>query len=61
MRRAGPLIVAALVLALVDVVFVTRHVISPIYLADAAVETVLVAAWAWAALRREADRENARG
>lgn len=39
----------ALVLALVDIVFVARDVISPIYLADAAVELPLALAWAWAA------------
>ena len=38
----------ALVLALVDIVFVIRDVISPIYLADAALELPLAAAWAWA-------------
>ncbi len=39
----------ALVLALVDIVFVIREVISPIYLADAAVELPLALAWAWTA------------
>ncbi len=36
---------ASLVLAVVDVVFVTRGVIPPIYLADAAVELLIVAGW----------------
>lgn len=40
---------AALALAAIDVVFVTRGVISPVYLADAAVEGILVGWWgvAW--------------
>lgn len=33
------------VLATVDIVFVTRDVIPPIYLADAVVELLIVAAW----------------
>jgi hypothetical protein len=35
----------AAVLAVVDVVFVTREVIAPIYLADAVVESGIVVAW----------------
>jgi len=38
----------ALVLALVDIVFVSRRIIPPVYLADAAVELPLVLAWIWA-------------
>lgn len=34
------------VLAAVDVVFVTRGVIAPIYLADAVAEGALIAGWA---------------
>lgn len=34
-------------LAAIDLVFVTRGTISPIYLADAAVEIPLALAWAW--------------
>jgi hypothetical protein len=38
-------------LAAIDVVYVAREVIPPIYLADAAVEAVFVVAWVWAAAR----------
>jgi hypothetical protein len=48
----------ALSLAAVDVVFVARTVIPPIYLADAAGEVVIAAAW-WAAARL--DRREAAG
>lgn len=41
---------AALGLTGIDVVFVVRNVIPPIYLADAAAELVLVAAWTLAAM-----------
>ena len=45
---------AALALAAIDVVFVSRGVIPPVYLADAAAEAVLSVAWAgaWFARRR---------
>jgi hypothetical protein len=36
---------SALVLMLVDVIYVTRRVIPPVYLADAAAEAVLLVAW----------------
>lgn len=51
---------AAFVLAAVDVIFVHRRVIPPIYLADAAAETLLVAAWlaVSAARRRASNRLN---
>ena len=44
----------AAALAAVDIVFVTRNVISPIYLADAAVEIPLTVAWllGWGTLGR---------
>jgi hypothetical protein len=42
---------AALALGLVDVVFVAREVIPPIYLADAAPEAVFVLWWAAVAVR----------
>ncbi len=42
----------AAVLAAVDVVFVGRGTIPPVYLADAAVETLIVLAWLAIALRR---------
>jgi len=43
---------AAVGLAVIDVVFVVRGVISTVYLADAAVEIALAAGWAYAALRK---------
>ncbi len=50
----------AFVLAVVDITFVLRDVISPIYLADAAVELPLVMAWIWAARAdRRHDSQNA--
>ena len=36
---------SALSLAIVEIVYVTKRVISPIYLGDAAVEMILVAGW----------------
>lgn len=45
----------ALVLALVDIVFVARGIIRPIYLADAAVELPLALAWGWIG---RADRDS---
>ena len=47
---AGTLTLAlgsAAALAAVDVVYVARRVISPIYLLDAALEAGLILAWAW--------------
>jgi hypothetical protein len=41
-------ITSAAALAAIDVVYVTRHTISPIYLVDATVEAVLIALWATA-------------
>jgi hypothetical protein len=41
---------AALALTAIDVIFVGREVIRPVYLADAAAEVLLVLAWAWAGL-----------
>ena len=46
---------SALALAAIDVTFVARKVIDPIYLADAAAEVVLVLWWAVAWTRRPAD------
>ncbi|HYD83368.1 MAG TPA: hypothetical protein VEA63_04935, partial [Opitutus sp.] len=43
---------APLVLAIVDIVFVTRDVIPPIYLADAAGELALAALWCVIAIAR---------
>jgi hypothetical protein len=42
---------AAVALTAIDVIFVARQVIAPIYLADAAAEVVLIAWWAVAAGR----------
>lgn len=47
---------SALALAAIDVTFVARRVIDPIYLADAAAEVVLVLWWAVAWARRGAAR-----
>lgn len=56
-RRQNPLEVAVLAVASalgltgIDVIYVTRNVIAPIYLVDAAAEVVLIAAWAWVLVR----------
>jgi hypothetical protein len=42
---------SAVALTAIDVIFVARQVIAPIYLADAAAEVVLIAWWAVAASR----------
>jgi hypothetical protein len=53
LRRARPLEVGVLAvataagLAAIDVVYVSRRVIDPIYLADAAAEALLIVAWAY--------------
>ena len=52
-------IAAAAGLAAIDVVYVTRQVIAPIYLVDAAVEIVLIAAWIVAFAWRPASWETA--
>jgi hypothetical protein len=41
-------IAAAVALAAIDIFYVARRVISPIYLGDSAVELGLLAAWVWA-------------
>lgn len=52
-RRRNPVEIAilavasALGLTAIDVIYVARHVISPIYLVDAAGEAVLLAAWGY--------------
>jgi hypothetical protein len=43
---------SALSLALVEFIYVAKRVISPIYLADAFVELVLIAWWAWSLASR---------
>ncbi len=43
---------SAAALTAVDVLYVARRRISPVYLLDAVAETALVAAWAWALSRR---------
>jgi hypothetical protein len=45
---------SAVALTAIDVVYVSRGTIAPIYLLDAAAEVVLVAGWAAAVLRRPA-------
>ncbi|MCC6493606.1 MAG: hypothetical protein IT424_11365 [Pirellulales bacterium] len=47
-------VTSALGLAAIDVVYVARRVIAPIYLADAAVEAMIIAAWlaSWLGDRR---------
>jgi hypothetical protein len=40
-------IMSAAALTIIDVVYVARGTILPIYLADAAVEVVIIAVWAW--------------
>lgn len=47
---------SALALAAIDVTFVARRVIDPIYLADAAAEVVLMLGWAAAWIARPAGR-----
>jgi hypothetical protein len=42
---------SALALGTIDVVYVTKRVISPIYLADAAAELALIVAWVFASMR----------
>ena len=44
-------VLAALGLAAIDVIYVTRGVISKIYLADAALEAMFIVAWAVYAFR----------
>jgi len=62
-RRTRPLEVAILAIAsavgltAIDVVYVAREVIPPIYLVDAAAEVILIAAWVLALVRkRRAER-----
>ncbi|MFO0851378.1 MAG: hypothetical protein U0871_22895 [Gemmataceae bacterium] len=60
-RRPTPEVVAlglaaAVALAGIDVVYVARGVIPPVYLADAAVEAVLIAGWVWVAATPAAGR-----
>ena len=46
-------VLAALGLAAIDVIYVTRGVIAKIYLADAALEAMFIVAWAVYALQTE--------
>jgi hypothetical protein len=52
---------SAAALATIDVVYVSRDTIRPIYLADAAVEAVIIAAWGWIAWRGSGRRNAASG
>ena len=45
-------VASALALTGIDVVYVSRGTIAPIYLADAAAEVILIAAWAFVLVRR---------
>jgi hypothetical protein len=45
-------IASALALTVIDVVYVARGTIRPVYLLDAAVEVVLIAIWSWLLGRR---------
>ena len=42
---------SAIALAMIDVVYVARGTIAPIYLVDAAVEVVIIVTWGWLLLR----------
>ena len=46
-------VLSALGLTVIDVVYVLRGTIWPIYLADAVVEVVLIVAWCWVLVRGE--------
>jgi len=48
-------------LTAIDVVYVSRGVIPPIYLGDAAVEVPLLLAWGWLAIRQSSRAEPERG
>jgi hypothetical protein len=48
---------SASALTIIDVVYVARGTIRPIYLADAAVEFVIIALWAWVLVKGPALRE----
>ncbi|MDB5311605.1 MAG: hypothetical protein JWO38_5807 [Gemmataceae bacterium] len=49
---------SAIGLAAIDVIYVAREVIPPIYLADAAVEVVFIATWLWVATRMSRTSED---
>jgi hypothetical protein len=46
---------SAIGLTAIDLIYVVREVLSPIYLADAAIEVVFIAAWSWVATRMRGD------
>jgi hypothetical protein len=48
---------SAVGLTAVDIVFVSAQVIAPVYLIDAAAQSVLLAWWAWEALNRQEEDE----
>jgi hypothetical protein len=50
---------SAATLATIDVVYVGRGTIRPIYLGDAAVEAAIIAAWGWVALSARRDEAPA--
>ena len=51
-------VLAALGLAAIDIIYVTRGVIAKIYLADAALEAIFIVAWAIFALRLKAQHRT---
>jgi hypothetical protein len=48
-------VLSAAVLTIIDVVYVARGTIRPIYLADAAAEVVIILIWVWALVSRRKD------
>lgn len=65
-RRQNPIEVAVLALASaigltgIDILYVARQVIAPIYLADAAAEVILIGAWAVTLVRARGSKESFR-
>lgn len=49
---------SAVGLIAIDVIYVAREVIAPIYLADAGVEVAFILAWAWVVGRTRGDRSR---
>jgi hypothetical protein len=49
-------VASAIGLAAIDLIYVSRGVLAPIYLADAAIEFVFLGGWVWVATHLPADR-----
>jgi hypothetical protein len=49
-------VLSAAALTTIDVIYVARGTIAPIYLADAAVEVVLIVGWVWVLAGRQSPR-----